>query len=349
MKAHFEKVLHDNSSIVAFERVGAEFPSTWHFHHEFELAVIVDGSGQRIVGDGIDDYGPGDVVLLGPDLLHCWRTGPIRVQTEQIHRALVIHFRENFLGDQFFSVAEMQPISLLLKRSACGLAFGHTTAGRSVARQLLRFQSLSPIERLLMLVSVLGELSRETQAQKLSTDRVRPICRAYDQRRIDAICTLLNQNYDSVIDLERVARHVHMDPSYLCRFFKRATGRTIMTYVNECRVGAATQLMVETEMSLLDIAFQVGFGNYSNFHRQFRRMRGYTPMALRQQLQKNIIVEPKSARDPKGPARFLTLARLSAQRRNLDCSPNLVPADVRQAQMRGAWKSTWREAYAGAD
>jgi hypothetical protein len=107
--------------------------------------------------------------------------------------------------------------------------------------------------------------------------------------------------------------------------------------------------MVETEMSLLDIAFQVGFGNYSNFHRQFRRMRGYTPMALRQQLQKNIIVEPKSARDPKGPARFLTLARLSAQRRNLDCSPNLVPADVRQAQMRGAWKSTWREAYAGAD
>jgi len=74
-----------------------------------------------------------------------------------------------------------------------------------------------------------------------------------------------------------------MDQASLCRFFKRATGRTMTTYVNELRVGAAAQLLTETDLSILEIAFKVGFGNYSNFNRQFKRIKGYGPRTLRQQ------------------------------------------------------------------
>jgi transcriptional regulator GlxA family with amidase domain len=72
-----------------------------------------------------------------------------------------------------------------------------------------------------------------------------------------------------------------MDQASLCRFFKRATGRTMTAYLNELRVGAAAQLLIETDKSVLEIGFRVGFGNYSNFNRQFKRIKGFGPRTLR--------------------------------------------------------------------
>ena len=54
-------------------------------------------------------------------------------------------------------------------------------------------------------------------------------------------------------------------------------------YLNELRVGAAAQLLINTEESLLEICFRVGFGNYSNFNRQFKRINGLGPRTLRGQ------------------------------------------------------------------
>jgi transcriptional regulator GlxA family with amidase domain len=52
-------------------------------------------------------------------------------------------------------------------------------------------------------------------------------------------------------------------------------------YLNELRVGAAAQLLIDTDQSVLEIGFQVGFGNYSNFNRQFKRIKGFGPRTLR--------------------------------------------------------------------
>ncbi len=80
-----------------------------------------------------------------------------------------------------------------------------------------------------------------------------------------------------------MARTVRMDQPSLCRFFKRATGNTMTAYVNGLRVGVATQMLTETDRSILDIGFSVGFGNYSNFVRQFKKIKGQGPRTLRRQ------------------------------------------------------------------
>ena len=144
MRAHFEKVSSGSASLLAFDRIDLEFPFYWHYHPEFELTLIVNSHGQRLVGDGIADYGPGDLVLLGPNLPHSWRSGPVKLPREQWHRAVVIQFRENFLGEEFFRLAEMEPIVRLLKRSAAGLSFGHTKTGQAVAQKMVAFSSYSP-------------------------------------------------------------------------------------------------------------------------------------------------------------------------------------------------------------
>lgn len=283
MQAHFEKLSAGRASFRTFERRDWQFPFYWHYHPEFELTLILDSSGQRLVGDSIADYGPGDLVLLGPNLPHSWRSGPAKSRARKVHRAVVTQFREDFLGDRFFTLDEVRPLARLLKRAASGLAFGHTRAGRKAARELADMPSLPPARRLLALLNVLSDLAGDTQARQISMGHIRPICRIEEQKRIDSICRYLNENFAEKINFAELAGLLHMDQASICRFFRRATGRTMTTYVNELRVGSASQLLMETDASILEIGFRVGFGNYSNFSRQFKRIKGYGPRDLRQQ------------------------------------------------------------------
>src|SRR5260370_39848423 len=84
---YFEKIAAGPSSFVAYERSDPAFPFYWHYHPEYELTLIVDSHGQRLVGDSIDDYGSGDLVLLGPNLPHSWRSGPVKPISGETHRA----------------------------------------------------------------------------------------------------------------------------------------------------------------------------------------------------------------------------------------------------------------------
>ncbi len=218
MKPYFEKVASGASSFIAYERNDPEFPFYWHYHPEYELTLIVDSHGQRLVGDSIADYGPGDLVLLGPNVPHSWRSGPMKTSAAEIHRAVVVQFRQDFLGPDFFQLKEMAGVERLLRRSSNGLAFGGTDAGRNVAVVMKDLASLPPPKRLITLLSVLIELAGESNAQELSTLKLRPICRLSDQQRIDAICLYLNNHFEEELDFAELADRFHMGLASLCRF-----------------------------------------------------------------------------------------------------------------------------------
>jgi len=297
MKPNFEKVATAPSAFVAYQRNDSAFPFYWHYHPEYELTLILDSHGQRLVGDGIADYGPGDLVLLGPNIPHSWRSGPVESNADEVHSAVVVQFREDFLGQHFFELKEMECVRRLLRKSSNGLAFGHTETGSKVAKYLATLPSVSPPRRLVLLLTALVDLTSEPKAQVLSSSRVKPICRPGDQQRIDAICEYLNKHFADEIAFTDLSNRFHMNQASLCRFFKRATGRTMTAYLNELRVGAAAQMLIDTDEKALEIAFCVGFGNYSNFNRQFKRIKGYGPVTLRRQFSPDSLPPSSSRRE----------------------------------------------------
>jgi AraC-like DNA-binding protein len=292
MLARFEKVREAFGSFAAYQSVEPDFPFYWHYHPEFELTLISDSEGQRIVGDSLCDYKPGDLVLLGPNLPHSYRSCPADSAAYPLHRAIVIQFQEDCFGDRFFELPEMQSVSAMLQRSSVGLAFGDTQTGKRVADRIWEIPSLPAGRRLVSLLSVLVELAEELEAKTIATEALRPNCRIEDRRKTDQVCSYLHQNFDQEIDFTALARTAHMSQACLCRFFRRATGRTMTTYINQLRIGAAVQLLLSSDLSVLEIAFRVGFGNYSNFSRQFKRLKGVTPLSLRQELSDRRISEP---------------------------------------------------------
>jgi AraC-like DNA-binding protein len=282
MKPYLKKVTSDSSSVISFGQSEGEFPC-WHYHPEYELTLMIDTHGKRLVGDGVADYGPGDLVLLGPNLPHSWCPTRAKRNGAKPGHCVVMQFRQDFLGEQFLKLREMAEVARLLRASAQGLGFGHTRIGQKVSEELMQVPNLHPAKRLTTLLSVLVDLAGESGAHQLSTLKVKPVCRAVDQQRLDAICRYLHEHFQEEIEFDELAGRLHMDQASLCRFFKRATGRTMTTYVNELRVGAASELLLDTDESVLEIGFRVGFGNYSNFNRQFKRIKGFGPRTLRRQ------------------------------------------------------------------
>jgi AraC-like DNA-binding protein len=288
MKPYFKKAPCGSCSFVAYERREPALIFHWHYHAEYELTLIVDGQGRRFVGDSVAPYGSGDLVLLGPNMPHSWSSAPPGGRKHGDHRAVVVQFREDFLGPGFFKLQEMSKIARLLQRSSKGLAFGGTQTGRRVAKALTHFPSMEPCRRVVVLLTLLSDLADEEHGMTLVTGGMYPAGRPFEQQRLEAICSYLQEHLAHEIDFPRLSREFCMEQASLCRFFKRATGRTMTTYLNELRVNAAADQLIQTDANILDIALRSGFGNYSNFNRQFKKLKGIGPRALRQQFSPDV-------------------------------------------------------------
>lgn len=280
MKAHYEKLACASRSLLAFERCEPEFPFYWHYHPEIELTLIAEGYGERLVGDSRAQFRPGDLVLLGPNLPHTWWSHRRPQVSSGMHRAVVLQFSADLFGN-LLALEGMSPIAQLLERARCGLAFPQTDGVRAAAARLVKIPALSQGRRVLALLLILLELADERRAILLSTSAIRPMCQIKHQRRINKICLYLEHRDAEKINWDELSRLIHMCRASLCRFFRRATGRTMTQYLNEIRVDSAARLLVDTDLNVLDVAFRAGFGNYSNFTRQFKKIKGYGPRELR--------------------------------------------------------------------
>src|SRR5690349_4200853 len=122
MQALFEKVpLKNHESFACREFISDRFTAPWHQHPEYELTLIERGEGLRLVGDSVESFAAGDLVLVGAGLPHCW-INPSPPPDHAAH-AIVVQFNLNFLGKEFFSLPELWPVRTLLARAMRGLTF----------------------------------------------------------------------------------------------------------------------------------------------------------------------------------------------------------------------------------
>jgi AraC family transcriptional regulator, melibiose operon regulatory protein len=89
------------------------------------------------------------------------------------------------------------------------------------------------------------------------------------------------QNYTQPLTAEMISRHVSLHPNYAMALFQQTFGTTLIKYATEHRLSHAQRLLVSTSESIVNIAFDSGFGSLSRFNEAFRKAFGCTPREYR--------------------------------------------------------------------
>ena len=108
----------------------------------------------------------------------------------------------------------------------------------------------------------------------------------YDQsfkniNKLRDVFLLITNNFDQNITLEQAAKTVYMSTHYFCKIFKKVTGTTFKEYLNKLRIDKAKELILRDNISITDIAFQVGFEHLSYFYRVFKKLTKLNPNEFR--------------------------------------------------------------------
>jgi AraC-like DNA-binding protein len=109
------------------------------------------------------------------------------------------------------------------------------------------------------------------------TRREPPKAGSQDRRRAVAAALFIDANSEAPLDLDASAREVGLSPFHFLRLFARVLGVTPHQYLVRSRLRRAARLLAEPEKAVTEVAFEVGFGDLSNFVRTFRRAAGVSP------------------------------------------------------------------------
>lgn len=289
MRAQFQKIIiNDGLTFVAKGLNLPRFDSEFHFHPEYELKYVIQSKGKRFVGDSVENFQEGDLVLLGPNIPHYWKNDPEYFESDDLKAsASLVMFSENFLGEGFFLLPNMAPIKDLLNKAKGGICFPNTDK-EGIPVKLKHLISCEGPLRIISMLEILFELSKAEIRPLLTETFVAelPLVNYSDHSigRLKKVHEYVIVNFNNKIQVQDVAEIAHMTTHAFCKYFKKSTKKTFMTFLGELRVCHAKKLLIEKEeQAISDICYASGFDNLSNFNRKFKAITNMTPKEFRSQ------------------------------------------------------------------
>lgn len=282
MKPVLEFVANDlNEGFHVILKDFSYFPTPWHFHPEYEIVLVTESVGKRFVGDNISNFGPGSLTFLGTNLPHTFKndfayyepTSGLKAQS------IVIQFLDTALGD-FLSLPETKKINQLFAKSARGMDItGESNV--TITKKILELLQLKGLLKWMKLLEILHLLS-ETKDYKFISSGAIIGSNEKESERIENVLKFMLDNFGRDIKLSDVAKVAFMSENSFSKFFKDRTNKTFTGYLNELRLSHAAKLLIETDNPVVDICYECGFNNLSNFHRYFRQAYQSSPVNYRE-------------------------------------------------------------------
>lgn len=187
-----------------------------------------------------------------------------------------------YINDLFDSIRADETLSLenikmlMFDISAAVLKAPETMGGAGMqsvsAQELLSSATLEELQQRLL------QLVNENCSPKRKID---------DAAKFDEVCRYIEDNYQDInLNINSIGDHFDVYPAYLSKLFKKNCGTTMVDYINNYRVHKAKEMMEKTDITIMDISQQVGYGHIRTFNRIFKKYEGITPSAYRGSLKK---------------------------------------------------------------
>ena len=275
----FKVTEKEGSSFHVQENKNKALYGNLHYHPEMQISFILEGNGITSVGNSFEPFQKGDLFLIGPNVPHVIKN-PYGTEMEESSHIVSVFFKEDSFGNQFFFLPEMQQIRSFLNATKRGLKLNSSYA-QPFFKIIQELTTAKGADRLIALLNMIHAFSKNRNWKYLSSIGYTTPPRKEFYNSMNRIFKYISNNFDKPIALEEVAKLANLSKYSFCRYFKKITHKSFITYLNEYRVGVACRLLNSSNYTISQVGFETGFNNLSNFNRQFKRIMKCTPSKYR--------------------------------------------------------------------
>ena len=251
--------------------------SDFHYHDRYEIYYLFSGNVRYLINHHLFDINEGDIVLIKNNELHMTqRLNEANGENIKIYLDSsafeklgenAVDFKKCFdFNHIVFSVPQKKYIgsifSKIVKEYDSGAPFSE-----QLTKNLI-YELLSYIYRLIF----------------IEADDIINLIEASDDE-INKATRYIYDNYNKNITLSDMAAYCHMNPSYFSRFFKKSTGLNLIDYINIIRIKNASFMLINTNLSIAEIANNCGFNDQGYFCKTFKKINGITASEYKNTMQ----------------------------------------------------------------
>lgn len=258
-----------------------------HTHEFIELVFVVEGSSQHEMSGHSYQLKAGDVFVVEPNVCHSYLCEP--------DQSAVVY---NVLFDASLLEREME----VLQQMPSFINFFYLAPFLRKSHSFVPYHPLKPAQKLQIqahLQTILEEFHQQRDGYQLIIKTRLIECLVwlsrFHQEHVDAvqrpsvsdrawmesIIHFVEQHYYQPLTLQQLSKLSGMSVSSFTAKFKEATGMSLLDYKHTVQIRQASTLLTTTDLKVLDIAHETGFGDISFFNRVFRKHTGFTPREYR--------------------------------------------------------------------
>lgn len=268
--------LHHTTGISAEESTLSEL----HYPTEFMFYYFIKGSGRAKIEGNHYDIGEGDIIMLTPsELFYC------SIDANVLHERIVLHVNETILknfpaGSSGLFMPFYKHERGVGNRISAEIVkeFGLNKGFENLLETVKIPDGVGSTLAICKTVEVLWQLGKVFDSDKLIGSG--KVCR---NALINNVLGFLNSHYKEDINISKVAAEFSVDKSYLSHLFKEHMGVSLWNYVIFRRIYLFNSL-IKKGHSIEETSRQVGFSNYSNFFRLYKKHMNMTPMQFKKQI-----------------------------------------------------------------
>ncbi|ADQ16009.1 helix-turn-helix domain-containing protein [Leadbetterella byssophila] len=278
-------VTPDKSVLVQEDRIPHFYPYL-HRHKEAQLIWVRKGSGTLIVDNNFHDFTDGDIFLIAPQQSHVFRSNSGEPE-EGIHTLSVFYDPDGSLN-ALLNLPELRPFHGFIKEYRGGFKVPHEHVAH-ISKRMLKIQKATHTDQIIHFLHLLRAFCKMEPKPVQLAPLNNEIISEGEGLRMGKIYNYVLKNYKNPLTLDDVAAAAHLTPQAFCRYFKKHTGVTFVTFLNELRVTEACKNLTSGKFdNISSVAYSCGFNSIANFNRVFKNVAGTSPKDYLTKYLKNV-------------------------------------------------------------
>lgn len=259
---------------------------TPNFHDFFEVTYIYKGYGAFYIEDKKYDVAEGDIFVIGNTEFHT-----VEAHFTSSLKIISLYFLSDFVYTLGHNSLDLDYLRPFLDHS---VEFRNIIISKDINTKIVLDLTEKIYEEKLnhndfyqlavknYLLEILVFIAR--YFKRFSSDLSQYTKRCANIKRMKKVFSYLQIHYNEKVSLDNIAKIACMSTGYFCKFFKNVTEKTLKEYIFRLRIDRARELLLQNDLNITEIAYEVGFENTSYFDRIFRRFTNLSPHDYRNTL-----------------------------------------------------------------